>query len=309
MADAGVAVLGAGRIGNAVVATLVAAGYSVAVYDPREDTRASAEGVGGQWRRTAFDALDGSEVVMTVLPGSRELETFLSGECEGLLSAAGPGRTWIDLTSASPIVGRRLAAAADRVGVPFLCAPLGGGPTAARSGALTLYVGGDAAVFARQRQLLTTIADPAAVHHVGGPEAGYAAKLLINLVWFAQAAAHGEALLLGQAVGLRPDQLHRLLADGPAASAFNADYVPRLLAGDYVSDFSVARIAEELSALTALATERDTPFALSSAVAALYQRAAVRFDGADGELLAIAELEAQAGRRLHADVTHPSPDT
>jgi 3-hydroxyisobutyrate dehydrogenase len=299
--DLGVAVLGAGRIGSAVVSTLTAAGYAVHVYDPREDTRRAVEDVGAQWRATAYDALDGSQVVMTLLPGTRELEQFVSGTCDELLAAAGPTRTWIDLTSASPIVGRRLAAAAEQAGVAFLCAPLGGGPSSARSGSLALYVGGDSAVVAEHRKLLTAIADPAAVHHVGGPEAGYAAKLLVNLIWFAQAALHGEALLLGQAVGLAPFQLHELLALGPAASAFNTDYVPRALAGDYVSDFSVARIAEELQALTALATERNTPFPVSAAVTALYERAALRFDGADGELLAIAELEAQAGRRLGAN--------
>jgi 3-hydroxyisobutyrate dehydrogenase len=215
-----------------------------------------------------------------------------------MLSAAGPERTWIDLTSAAPIVGRRFAAAAKCDGVPFLCAPLGGGPTAARSGNLTLYVGGDAAVYARHQPLFDTIANPAAVHHVGSPEAGYAAKLLVNLLWFAQAAVHGEALLLGQSVGLAPDALHELLAGSPAASVFNTQYIPRLLAGDYVPDFSTARIAEELSGLEALATEQGMPFGVSAAVSALHAQAAERFDGADGELLGIAELEAQAGARL-----------
>lgn len=300
MAGLGVAVLGAGRIGSAVVAVLTAAGYAVSVYDPRAETRAAVSDAGAQWRATAYDALDGSQVVMTLLPGTRELEEFVSGEYDGFLSALGPSRTWIDLTSASPIVGRRLASEAQRIGVPFLCAPLGGGPASARSGSLTLYAGGDPAVFAEHRQLLTTIADPAAVHHVGDQEAGYAAKLLINLLWFAQAALHGEALLLGQAVGLPPELLHELVAQSAAASAFNTDYVPRVLVGDYVTDFNVGRISEELQALSALATERNTPYAVSAAVTALYERAALRFDGADGELLAIAELEIQAGRQLRA---------
>lgn len=297
----GIAVLGAGRIGQPVVARLVAAGHEVTVYDPREEARTAVEAFGAHWRHTAYDTLDSAQVVITLLPGSRELEAFLCGEYADLLTAAGAERSWIEMTSASPIVGRRFAAAAAQAGVAFLCAPLGGGPAAARDGRLTLYVGGDAAVLARHRDLLATIADPAAIYHVGSPEAAYTAKLLINLLWFTQAAAHGEALLLGQAAGISPTLLHELLQHSPAASAFDAQYVPRLLAGDYVPDFGVASIVEELSALTDLAREQDSPFPVSTAVTALYERAAARFAEADGELLAIAELEAQAGRQLRAE--------
>lgn len=111
---------------------------------------------------------------------------------------------------------------------------------------------------------------------------------------------HGEALLLGQAVGLSPETLQRIFADGPVASAFNQHYVPRLLAGDYAGGFGLDRIVEELASLVELATEQHSPFDVSTAVTTLYERALRRFGPADGELLAIAELEARAGRLLRA---------
>lgn len=301
-----VAVLGAGRIGRGVVANLAGAGYAVSVHDPRPDARAEVTRAGGDWHSSPREAIAAAQVVLTVLPGSPELAALMLDE-DGLLVEIGPDRTWIDLTSASPALARRLAATAAAHRVPYLDAPLGGGPDAARSGTMRLYVGGDAAVVADQRPLLATIADPTAVLHVGGAGSGYVTKLLVNLLWFAQAAAHGEALLLGQAAGLAPDTLQRVFAEGPGASAFNRDYVPRLLAGDYVRGFGLDRIVEELRGLVDLAGEQASPVPLSTAVAALYERALARFGPDEGELLAIAELEARAGRQLRA-APRPGPE-
>jgi len=289
-----IALVGAGRMGLPIVRSLLRAGHPVRVLDRRPEVEHAVREAGAVPAADADALLTGARVLFTVLPGSPELREVMSG----LLGRVERGTTWIDLTSTAPDVGAELAAAARAREVAALDAPLGGGPATAEAASLTLYVGGDAALLEEHRPLLAAFADSARIHHCGASGTGYLTKLLVNLLWFGQAAAVTEALLLGQRAGLTPDVLRRLLADGPAASAFLADHVPALLAGDYLPSFGLDRIVEELDAIASSAAAQGSPFVVSGAVTALYRDALAHYGSVDGELLGAAYLEHLAGHRL-----------
>jgi 3-hydroxyisobutyrate dehydrogenase len=293
--------IGAGRIGLPVTTNLVAAGHDVQVFDVRAEVRECVEAAGAQWAEDLRETAQHVDLVLTILPGSPELRSVMIGDGHGdsgLLGWLAEGQSWVDLTSASPALGRELAEASIPSGVSYLDAPLGGGPGAAREGALTLYVGGAADVVTRLRSVLDVIAAPDRIRHVGPAGTGYLAKLLINLLWFGQSVAVGEALLLGDRHGLAPAAIGDVLRDGPAGSDFVDRYLPRLFDGDYVPDFGLDRIVEELRSLEELARADDLPFDVSRAVVRLFENALVTEGPRDGELLGIAHLERRAQRRL-----------
>jgi len=126
---------------------------------------------------------------------------------------------------------------------------VGGGVPAARAGTLQVFVGGDAAVLDRCRLVLEALADPQRIIHVGGNGAGYTAKLLVNLLWFGQAVATGEALLLARRAGIDLDVLRQTLATSAASTAFVRDDLGALLDGDYLTSFGLDRCCEELTAI------------------------------------------------------------
>jgi 3-hydroxyisobutyrate dehydrogenase len=101
------------------------------------------------------------------------------------------------MTSSSPAAVRPVQERAMKQGVEVLEAPVGGGIAAARDGSLQLFVGGEASVVERHRALLEVLSDPGQIVHLGGHGTGYTVKLLVNLLWFGQAVATAEALLLG----------------------------------------------------------------------------------------------------------------
>jgi 3-hydroxyisobutyrate dehydrogenase-like beta-hydroxyacid dehydrogenase len=210
------------------------------------------------------------------------------------------GATWIDMSSNDPAVGRTLVGhAADRQ-VRCLDAPVGGGPVQAANGTLRLFVGGDAHDICRHRRLLETFADSDGILHVGPHTAGYTTKLLVNLLWFGQAVASAEALLIGRKAGIELETLHNALA----ASAANSDFIRRdldaLFAGDYLRSFGVEGCVQELESITRLAEDLDVPHSLSNEVKRIYQQALKRFGPVDGELLAVAFLEERAGVELRS---------
>ncbi|MYS22080.1 3-hydroxyisobutyrate dehydrogenase, partial [Streptomyces sp. DvalAA-14] len=168
----------------------------------------------------------------------------------------------------------------------------------AAAGRLRLFVGGDAELLARHRSLLEVVADPDRIVHAGGAGAGYTVKLLVNLLWFGQAAATAEALLLGRRAGVDLTLLRDVLAGSAASSEFIRHDLSALFAGDYLASFGLDHIHEQLAMVTSLARELGTPHDLSESVRGLYQQALERYGPADGELLAVALLEERAGVRL-----------
>jgi 3-hydroxyisobutyrate dehydrogenase-like beta-hydroxyacid dehydrogenase len=286
-----IAVVGAGRIGLRVARRLVTAGHSVRVHDIRGELERTVRAMGATWGSPSPTA----DVLLTALPGSPELQSVMLTEA-GLLGRLRPGTAWLDLTSASPALGAQLAAAAQDHGIEYLETPVGGGPEAAEAGELTLYVGGERTTFDRHEPMLRTFAKR--LHYTGPHGSGYLTKLLVNLLWFNQAIAVGEALLLAQSAGLDPSQLRQTLLTGPASSTFLDAVVPDLLAGDRMPHFGLDRIVEELESLRDLAHDNHIPVPMTDVVTAVHRDALARFGSVDGELLAVSHLEELSGHRL-----------
>jgi 3-hydroxyisobutyrate dehydrogenase len=304
-----VAVIGAGRIGLPVCARLVAAGHSVVAVDIAPDRVDLARRAGARTHDDAAIASQQADLVLTSLPGSPELRALMLGEHgdAGLIAQLQPGTAWVDLTSASPALGRDLAVAASAHELPMLDAPVGGGVDAAEQGRLTLFVGGDPAVLQRVRHLLEPFAAGDRILHNGPSGSGYLTKLLVNLLWFSQALSTAEALLLAQAAGLNIAQLRDVLLESAAASEFIKSYLPALLSGDYLASFALVRCVEELESLTEEAARLGVAFELSSLVADVHTRALRLFGQVDGELMGVAYLEDRSGRLLRTGGARPSP--
>jgi 3-hydroxyisobutyrate dehydrogenase len=289
--------IGVGRMGLPMCANLVRAGYDVTAGDVREELQAAVIARGARWGGPGPAVAAAADVLITMLPGSPELRQLMLAPA-GVLPALPSTATWIDMTSTSPAIGRELASAARARGIAMLEAPVGGGVQAAAAGSLHLFVGGDAELLERHRPVLEALADPSQIIRMGGHGAGYTTKHLVNLLWFGQAIATAEALLLARREGIDLGLMRRTLAGSAASSSFIRDDLGALFDGDYLTSFGLDRCCEELGAITALARRDGVPFELSEQVERTYQRALARYGPADGELLAVAMLEEQAGVQL-----------
>jgi 3-hydroxyisobutyrate dehydrogenase len=292
-----VGLVGVGRMGRPVCANLVRAGYVVTAGDARAELAGMVAVWGARGGGAPAEVAAEAEVLITMLPGTQELREVMLVP-GGALAALPAVATWIDMTSTSPAVGKLLAEAAEARGIGVLEAPVGGGIPAAEAGTLQMFVGGDAALVERHQGLLEVLASPHKIAHMGGHGAGFLTKHLVNLLWFGQAIATTEALLLARSAGIDLDTLHATLADSAAASEFIRHYLGSLLSGDYLASFGLDRCCEELSSLTALARDKSVPFGLSAQVERIYRQALARFGPANGELLPAAMLEEQAGIQL-----------
>jgi len=291
--NATVGVVGVGRMGLPICANLRRAGYQVIAGDRRREREGAVRAAGAVWAGDTRLVVAATDVLITVLPGSEELQEVMAVAIPALRRQA----TWIDMTSGSPAVGVELSRRARELGIECLEAPVGGGLAAAEMGTLQLFVGGLPDTVERCRPLLEVLGK---VDHVGPHGAGYTVKLLVNLLWFGQAVATAEALLLARRAGIDLDVLRGTLARSAAASEFIRRDLDALLEGDYLESFGLDRCSEELQSVVTLAQELGVPFELSAGVARVYARALERYGPVDGELLAVASLEEQAGVTLRS---------
>lgn len=285
-------VVGVGRMG-APIAESLGKSFAVGVFDI--DPAREGTAPGARWFRSLDELSHASDVLVTVLPGPVELQRCVSSA----LTRLRPGSLWLDLTSGDPGVTRELADQAARANVHAVSAPMGGSLDDAGAAALVFSVSGTDEAVARAHPVLDALSRPGGIRRAGmRAEDGQIVKLLANGLWFANAVAASEAMLVGQGLGLAPADLHALLRDGAGGSRFLDDYFEAVLDGDYRESFGIDRVVEELTTLGGMSAEAGVSTPMLDASARLHRDALQRFGPALGELLAVKILEEQAHRLL-----------
>ncbi len=293
-----IAFVGLGRMGLPMAGRLAAAGLAISGSDLRDERREAAERAGLRWAPTpvgAVGAAGGADLLITMLPGPEEV---IAAGAE-LIAALRCGASWIDMSTATPEVVRRLSAQAAPRGVRLLDVPVGGGPEQARDGELLAFVGGAREELDRWRPVLEVLADR--IVHAGPAGSGYGAKLLVNALWFAHAVACAEALALGRRMGFELGELRATLAQSAAASRFLDRDAVALLDGSDLAAFSLRRCCDELTSVLELGRELEVPLELMATVTNLHLGALQRYGDSDGELLGARYVGERADVALHRD--------
>jgi len=234
-----VAFLGLGRMGSGMAARLLAAGYSVTVYNRSMERARPLAAAGARVAATPYQACAGAAAAFSMTADDESSRAVWGGE-RGGLAALAPGAFVIECSTISHDRALELAGAAQGRNLRYLDAPVTGLPDAAAAGALTLLVGAAAADLDAARDLLAPLAQR--VLHFGPPGAGTAYKLVINLMGAVQIGSAAEGLALAERVGLDRDAVAAAFETSQAASPQVARNVRRFLRGDHDQDvvFSVA---------------------------------------------------------------------
>lgn len=207
--------IGLGVMGRPMALHLVRAGYSVRVYARRPEAAAPLVEAGAARSATAAELASQSDVVITMVTATSDVEEVLLGT-NGVLGGAQPGTIVIDMSTIAPQATRRMAERLAARQVRMLDAPVTGGPAGAESATLTIMVGGDAAVLEEARPILERLGRQ--IVHMGGHGAGQIAKACNQLALLVNAEGVAEALALGARYGLDPRRLREALLGGIASS-------------------------------------------------------------------------------------------
>jgi 2-hydroxy-3-oxopropionate reductase len=207
--------IGLGNMGSELARHLLAAGHTLVTFSRGERSRAHAGRLGLSLRTSPAEVAQASEVVFTMVTAGSDVESIALGP-EGLVHGASPGLIHVDMSTISPAIARDVARRLGERGIAMLDAPVSGGVAAARTASLTIFVGGDQAVFERTRPLLACLGK--AIFHMGPPGTGQVTKLANQIAQLACLQGAAEALLFAREQGADAAKVREAVMTGYGAS-------------------------------------------------------------------------------------------
>ncbi len=191
--------IGLGNMGNAMANNILKAGHELTVYDIDRDKGRNLEKDGAIWAICPRNLATQSEVVLSSLPGPKEVETVVLGET-GVFAGLAKGAAYIDTTTNSPDTMRKLAEIGSSSGFHVLDAPISGGIFGARDGTLSIFVGGTKEIFECYQPLLQIIGKN--IFYMGPAGSGNVTKLVNNLMLFINLIGACEGMSIGAKAGI-----------------------------------------------------------------------------------------------------------
>jgi 3-hydroxyisobutyrate dehydrogenase-like beta-hydroxyacid dehydrogenase len=213
-----VAVVGAGRMGAAMVGTLRRAGVEVVVCNrTRAKAEAAAQASGAETAGSAREAAAGAQVVLSSLADDAAVEAVYTGP-DGVVAGLRPGTVVCEMSTIDPETVRRLAPLVAGRGASLLDTPVSGSVSTVEAGQLTIMAGGDPAALERARPALDPLARQ--VFHMGGLGSGAVMKLVVNAVLHGLNLALAEGLVLAERAGVARPTAYEVLASSAVAAPF-----------------------------------------------------------------------------------------
>jgi 2-hydroxy-3-oxopropionate reductase len=270
--------IGLGIMGKPMAMNLLKAGYQLTVYDIRPEPVKEVVAAGAAEGRCSEDVAKKSEVVITMLPNSPDVEQAVLAE-HGVLNGAKPGTILIDMSSIAPLVAREVGEKAAQKGVEMLDAPVSGGEPKAIDGTLSIMVGGKKEIFDQVEDILKVMGASAVL--VGDIGSGNTTKLANQIIVALNIAAMSEAMVLATKAGVDPEKVYQAIRGGLAGSTVLDAKVPLALDANFKPGFRIELHIKDLQNALDTAQKINVPVPLANGVMEVMQ--ALKADGKAGD--------------------------
>jgi 3-hydroxyisobutyrate dehydrogenase len=255
--------IGVGNIGLPIAGQLLAAGHALVVYDLRREAAYALLAAGAAWSESPAILGAQCEVVATCLPGPREMEEVCLGP-GALVAHMQPGALYIDHTTNSPALVRRIHGLLAGKDVAMLDAPVSGGVEGARKRDLLVMVGGEPAAFERARPLLGAIAKR--VIYTGGIGTGSIAKIMHNSASFTLDLVMVECWTAAVKAGIDAATIIEVFKEAALGQmmSLKVRLPATYLRGNFAPRFSLALAHKDLRLAQELARATGSPMRLGA---------------------------------------------
>ena len=235
--------IGTGVMGHSMAGHLLDAGWPLTVYTRSKAKADALLARGAAWADSPAKVAAASDAVFSIVGFPADVEAVMLGP-DGALSGLARGGILCDMTTSSPELARRIAAAAEAKGCASLAAPVTGGDVGAREATLSIFVGGDLAALARLRPCFEAMGKR--IMHCGGPGSGQQAKLANQIAVAGVMFSVCESLLFAQEAGLDVAEWLELVVPGAGGSTAMNTLGRRLLKRDYAPGFFIDHFIKDL---------------------------------------------------------------
>jgi len=207
--------VGLGAMGGRVAKRLLDAGLTVTGYNRTSSKAQWLVDLGMRQVATPREVAEVSDIVFSMVTNTQALEACFEGP-DGIFSALGPGKTYIDMSTVNPAVSRKIAARVEERGAEMLDAPVSGSVVTLEQGKLSMMIGGKREVYDYALPTLHAIAPT--VRYVGDHGQAVLMKIAINLNLQVQMLAFSESVLLAEKGGIPREVAMQAMLDSVVAS-------------------------------------------------------------------------------------------
>lgn len=248
--------IGLGLMGKPMAGHILKAGYPLTVHNRSSAAVDELVASGAQAAAAPREVAANSDVIITMLPDSPDVEAVISGP-NGLLAAARPGLIHVDMSTISVTATRRLAALEAGHGVIHIDAPVSGGDIGAKNATLTIMIGGDEYAVLAVEPIFKVLGKR--ITHIGPIGCGQVAKACNQIMVAAQMVATGELLIMAQKAGADPEKVVEAIKGG-AAQCWTLDNKPqRLFTGNRTPGFKASMQYKDLNIVMEMARTYGVP--------------------------------------------------
>jgi len=270
--------IGLGIMGRPMAGHLLEAGYSLVVLDKNPGPVKELNALGAKSAALPKEVAAQSEVIITMLPDSPDVEGVALEE-NGILEGAKTGSVYIDMSSIAPTTAVKVAKTFAKKGVRCLDAPVSGGQVGAQNATLSIMVGGEKALFDEMLPIFQVMGKTITLCGANG--AGQIVKACNQIQVALNIAGMSEALVLGAKAGVDPAIILQVLSGGYAQNRVMDVRGPKVIKGDFQPGFKSRFHFKDLNIILKTGQEFEVPLPVTSAVHALF---ADLIDASGGDL-------------------------
>jgi 3-hydroxyisobutyrate dehydrogenase-like beta-hydroxyacid dehydrogenase len=266
-----IGLIGLGLMGRPMGMNLLKAGHSLTVWNRTASRASELVTAGATLAGSPKEVAASCDVLITIVSDPPALEGVLwgaGGKDTGALAALKSGSMYIDSSTVSPALARRIGSACAERGVRFLDAPVTGGDWGAKKGELVFMVGGDTETLKAAEPILGVMGKR--WFHLGPNGAGQTIKLAMNLILALQVDALAEALALVTGAGLKGENLVEVMQSSMARSGVLDIKSQNLLKGEYTPSFPLRLMHKDLGLALDLANQLGVALPATAAARETY---------------------------------------
>ena len=268
--------IGLGIMGKPMAGHLIDAGYELVVHNRNRDAVDELVGRGATETHSGKEVAEQSDIVITMLPDSPDVESVALDE-GGIIEGAHEGLIFVDMSTIAPSVTTRVGEVLAEKGVQSLDAPVSGGDIGAQNATLSIMVGGDEDTFNTVKPLFDVMGQSAIL--CGPLGAGQTVKACNQILVAVTIAGVSEALTMGTKAGVDPIKIVQVLSGGLARCGVLENRGERMVNGDFDPGFRIRLHYKDLNIIQKTSNDFGVPLPVTSEVFELFKTAMVKGRG------------------------------
>lgn len=262
-----IGLIGLGAMGGGYATRLMEQNCEVLCFDTMPEARAWVQAKGASVAASLEVLGLACKTIILSLPKAAIVEVVMAELGPHLR----PGTIVIDTSTSEPDTTKRLSAIANDNGYHFLDGPVSGGPLGARTGTMTMVVGGDEVAFAKVRPLLEKMTGK--LLHIGPSGAGHTVKIANNLLCAANLVLMGEMAQMAERAGISLAELLAGVNAGSGRSGVSEVNFPKWITNEaYDSGFTMGLMRKDVGLATGLADRLGISLPATEVIAAIWEQ-------------------------------------